>query len=122
MTELDDLASRLADVAVAAATAVAKPLRDAFRAGVDVAYERDHHDPVTVHDRLAEERIRDDLTAEVPDSVVVGEESGASGAGGRVRWYVDPVGGTVFRADTTTSTCDGEPLHAAGVATRDARC
>ena len=149
MTELDDLARRLADVAVAAATAVAGPVRDAFRAGVAVDYKRDHHDPVTVHDRLAEERIREHLTAEVPDSVVVGEETGASGVGGRVRWYVDPidgtanfaaglaffctsigavvddrivagaivdpVAGTVFRADTTTSTCDGEPLHARGV-------
>ncbi|OLF10497.1 inositol monophosphatase [Actinophytocola xinjiangensis] len=148
MTELDDLARRLADVGVAAATAVAEPLREAFRTGVTVDYKRDHHDPVTVHDRRAEEQIREHLTTAVPDSVVVGEETGASGAG-RVRWYVDPidgtanfaaglaffctsigavvddvivagaivdpVGGTVFRADTTSSTCNGQPLRAAGV-------
>lgn len=149
MTELRDLASNLADVAVRAATTVADGLREAFRAGVDVGYKRDLHDPVTEHDRRTEEQIRDQLTAQVPDSVVVGEEAGATGADGHVRWYVDPIDGTanfaaglaffctaigavvddrivagaivdpiagnVFRADLTTATLNGEPLHATGV-------
>ncbi|WP_033291766.1 inositol monophosphatase family protein [Amycolatopsis jejuensis] len=149
MNELLDLSTHLADVAVQAATSVAGQLRTAFRSDVSVDYKRDVHDPVTEHDKRAEEQIRTHLATAVPDSVVVGEEAGASGTDGRVHWYVDPIdgtanfaaglaffctsigavvddrvvagaivdpiAGTVFRADLTGATCNGKPLHTSDV-------
>jgi myo-inositol-1(or 4)-monophosphatase len=91
--ELLELSARLTEVAADAARAVADDLRTAFRGGVDISYKRDAHDPVTVHDRAAEEKIRASITKAVPDSTIVGEEAGAAGTGG-VHWYVDPIDGT----------------------------
>ncbi len=85
--------AHLAAVATAAATSVGDMLRDTFRTRPEVAFKRDWHDPVTEHDRAAEERIRSVLMLREPDSRVVGEEAGASGDG-RVHWYVDPIDGT----------------------------
>ncbi|MEV4176355.1 inositol monophosphatase [Nonomuraea sp. NPDC049709] len=51
------------------------------------------HDVVTEADAQAESLIRAMLSASCPDSVIVGEEAGASGAG-EVEWYVDPIDGT----------------------------
>jgi myo-inositol-1(or 4)-monophosphatase len=92
-TELLELSERLAAVAARAATCVADDLRSAFRAPMVVDFKRDEHDPVTMHDRMAEQRIRDVIAREVPDSVVVGEEAGTAGEG-PVHWYVDPIDGT----------------------------
>ncbi|WP_344140666.1 inositol monophosphatase family protein [Luedemannella flava] len=91
MTDTDT--QRLAGVAAQAATLVGPALVEAFQTRPDVAFKRDRHDPVTVHDRAAEERIRDFIMAAVPDSTVVGEEDGTRGTG-RVHWYVDPIDGT----------------------------
>jgi myo-inositol-1(or 4)-monophosphatase len=85
--------AHLAAVAAAAATSVGELLRQAFRTRPEVELKRDVHDPVTVHDRAAEERIRSLLLLREPDSRVVGEEGGALGDG-RVHWYVDPIDGT----------------------------
>ncbi len=85
--------AHLAAIAAAAATSVGDPLRDAFRTRPRVEFKRDFHDPVTEHDRLAEERIRAVLMVREPDSRIVGEEGGAAGDG-RVHWYVDPIDGT----------------------------
>jgi myo-inositol-1(or 4)-monophosphatase len=68
-------------------------LRDAFRTQPAVDLKRDFRDPVTVHDRQAEERIRAVLSLREPDSRIIGEEGGASGSG-RVEWYVHPIDGT----------------------------
>jgi myo-inositol-1(or 4)-monophosphatase len=84
----------LAAVAAEAATAVAGDLRAAFRGVIEVGFKRDEHDPVTEHDRRAEERIREVLLAAVPDSTVVGEEGGRTDGDGHVAWYVDPIDGT----------------------------
>ena len=84
---------RLADVAARAATLVGPSLAEAFRTRPEVAFKRDRHDPVTVHDKAAEATIRDFILAEEPDSTVVGEEDGTRGDG-RVHWYVDPIDGT----------------------------
>ena len=87
-------ARHLLDVATEAVQLVAAGLRDAFRTRVDVGYKRDRHDPVTEHDRRAEEAIAELLTAKVPGSTVVGEEAGARSGSGDVTWYVDPIDGT----------------------------
>ena len=54
-------------------------------------------DVVTDMDRDAEELIRARLLASRPGDAILGEEGGATGeaGGGRVRWIVDPLDGTV---------------------------
>ncbi|MFB4310565.1 inositol monophosphatase family protein [Actinomadura sp. GTD37] len=104
---VDVPASReLAGIAELAARATGDRLRTAFRSRPEVDTKRDMHDPVTVHDRAAEETIREVLAKESPGSVVVGEEGGAqgpdgdaasnggAGSDGGIRWYVDPIDGT----------------------------
>jgi myo-inositol-1(or 4)-monophosphatase len=110
---------RLADVAAKAVTLVGPALAEAFRTRPEVAFKRDRHDPVTVHDKAAEATIRDFLMAEVPDSTVVGEEAGTSG-GGRVHWYVDPIDGTAnfarglpFWCTSIGAVLDGVPVAGA---------
>src|SRR5690606_16617413 len=90
----------LAAIAERAARATGDRLRAAFRSRPPIDLKADHHDPVTEHDRAAEETIREVLAEHTPGSVVVGEEGGvreagaARGTGGDVRWYVDPIDGT----------------------------
>ncbi|WP_433467499.1 inositol monophosphatase family protein [Spirillospora sp. CA-128828] len=92
---VDVPASReLAGIAEIAARATGDRLRTAFRSRPQVDTKRDMHDPVTEHDRAAEETIREVLGKHTPGSVVVGEEGGARGESDDVRWYVDPIDGT----------------------------
>ncbi|MEV0347406.1 inositol monophosphatase family protein [Nonomuraea sp. NPDC050680] len=86
-------ATQLLDTASEAARAVGPRLRKAFRSRPPVATKRDFHDPVTEHDRAAEETIRTVITARWPGSAIVGEEGGLTGSG-ELRWYVDPIDGT----------------------------
>jgi myo-inositol-1(or 4)-monophosphatase len=86
-------ATQLLDTASEAARAVGPRLRKAFRSRPAVATKRDFHDPVTEHDRAAEETIRTVITARWPGSAIVGEEGGVTGSG-ELRWYVDPIDGT----------------------------
>ena len=86
-------ATQLLDTASEAARAVGPRLRKAFRSRPPVATKRDFHDPVTEHDRAAEETIRTVITARWPGSAIVGEEGGVTGSG-ELRWYVDPIDGT----------------------------
>ncbi|WP_327639799.1 inositol monophosphatase [Kribbella sp. NBC_00482] len=89
------LSQHLREVAVDAALLVADDLRKAFRGTIDVEYKRDEHDPVTAHDRAAEDAIAAALIGAVPDSGFVGEEDGdRPGRAGEVTWYVDPIDGT----------------------------
>ncbi|TDB96814.1 inositol monophosphatase [Nonomuraea longispora] len=83
----------LLDTATEAARAVGPRLRKAFRSRPAVTTKRDFHDPVTEHDRAAEETIRAVIGARYPGSVIVGEEGGTTGSGDLV-WYVDPIDGT----------------------------
>jgi myo-inositol-1(or 4)-monophosphatase len=96
MTEFEDYSRRLAAIAAEATQLVADDLLAAFRGPMAVAYKRDDHDPVTEHDRRAEEKIVDHLLAAVPGSVLVGEEGGLRGEpdADAVTWYVDPIDGT----------------------------
>ncbi|URN10078.1 inositol monophosphatase [Actinomadura madurae] len=85
----------LAGIAELAARATGDRLRTAFRSRPQVDHKRDFHDPVTEHDRAAEETIRAVLDEHTPGSVVVGGGGGVQGDGsGGVRWYVDPIDGT----------------------------
>jgi myo-inositol-1(or 4)-monophosphatase len=55
-------------------------------------------DVVTALDRSAERLIRDRIVAVRPDDAILGEEGGQTqggSGGGRVRWVVDPIDGTV---------------------------
>jgi myo-inositol-1(or 4)-monophosphatase len=88
-----DRSRELMGVAADAARDVGDLLRAAFVRGGPARSKRDFHDLVTVHDRMAEDRIVDFLLARVPDSSVLGEEGGRRGTG-RVRWHVDPIDGT----------------------------
>ncbi|MGW0592669.1 inositol monophosphatase family protein [Streptosporangium sp. NPDC002607] len=85
--------TELSAVAVEAARAVGERLRKAFRSRPAVETKSDFHDPVTEHDRAAEETIRGVIERRVPGSTVIGEEGGSEGSG-EIRWYVDPIDGT----------------------------
>jgi myo-inositol-1(or 4)-monophosphatase len=120
MSEVDELSVHLREAATEAALAVAPDLLAAFRGTMDVDFKRDEHDPVTVHDRRAEERIRELLLKRVPDSTVVGEEGGRQDGSGRIAWYVDPIDGTAnfarglaFFCTSIGATVDGEPVAGA---------
>ncbi|THA33408.1 inositol monophosphatase [Streptomyces sp. A1277] len=120
MSGTDELSVRLREVATEAALAVAPDLVAAFRDAMEVDFKRDEHDPVTVHDRRAEERIRELLLKRVPDSTVVGEEGGRRDGSGRIAWYVDPIDGTAnfarglaFFCTSIGVTVDGEPVAGA---------
>lgn len=60
---------------------------------MELDFNRDVHDIVTVHDKASERRIIDSILAAVPDSTIIGEEGGRVGSG-RVCWYIDPIDGT----------------------------
>ncbi|MFC0624017.1 inositol monophosphatase family protein [Kribbella deserti] len=86
--------SRLREIAADATRLVAADLVTAFRATMHVDFKRDEHDPVTEHDRRAEQRIAEFLTSAVPGSTIVGEEGGRRDGTTGVTWYVDPIDGT----------------------------
>ena len=73
--------------------------------------------PVTVADRLAEELIRERITAAFPDHAIVGEEFGGQSADDTShRWYIDPI-------DGTRAFVRGVPLYAVLLALEiDGRC
>lgn len=105
-------------VAAEAVRLVAGDIRAAFRSAIEVGYKRDEHDPVTEHDRRAEQRIRAHLLRRVPGSTVVGEEDGTvNGSGtpnGDVRWYVDPIDGTANFAHGVAFFCTSVGAVAGG--------
>ena len=92
----------LRGIAVAAATARVPALRAAFRAGPSFpttaahpSLKTNHHDLVTEYDRSAEAALVHALTAAVPGSRVLGEETGSHGEQDHpLRWIVDPIDGT----------------------------
>lgn len=50
--------------------------------------------PVTVADRLIEERLRHFLAKAFPGEAIIGEELGGSGRAGGTYWTIDPIDGT----------------------------
>lgn len=124
---IEQAATDLTEVAVAAALSVAPYLRKVARSAPDVDTKVDIHDPVTVHDQHVEGLLRAFLDQAVPGSAVWGEEMGdGEGAvapatesqdlsaldrelllrvgnlGERARWIVDPIDGTANFASGLT--------------------
>jgi myo-inositol-1(or 4)-monophosphatase len=66
-------------------------------------------DVVTQTDIRAEELIRDCVLAATPEAGILGEEGGATAAGARLQWVIDPLDGTV-------NFLYGVPLFAVSVA------
>jgi myo-inositol-1(or 4)-monophosphatase len=86
----------LLDVALEAARAGAAELTSRFgHRQRDVRTKTGPTDPVSEADLAAERAIRDVLAARRPDDTVIGEEGGAVHGSGEVRWFVDPLDGTV---------------------------
>ena len=79
----------LGSVAKESAAIIRKYFRQRF--GVE---EKSDASPVTIADRLTEERIRSMIEAEFPDHDILGEEFGATDRGSRYRWVIDPIDGT----------------------------
>ncbi|TXS57537.1 inositol monophosphatase family protein [Streptomyces sp. t39] len=99
----DFLTGDLSDVEEAIRKAVATEITPRFRrlADHEIDQKRGPHDLVTAADRLAEEHLTASLTALLPGSVVVGEESVHADPavydalrGDTPVWIVDPVDGT----------------------------
>ncbi|WP_430465142.1 histidinol-phosphatase [Tabrizicola sp.] len=56
--------------------------------------ETQRFDPVTVADRLSEERMREILAARRPQDAILGEEYGAKPGTSGLTWVLDPIDGT----------------------------
>ncbi len=56
--------------------------------------EQDRFDPVTVADRLSEERMRAVLAARRPQDGILGEEYGSQSGQSGLTWVLDPIDGT----------------------------
>ncbi len=85
---MDDLT-----IAVRAAEAGAEILTDRFGSTFHTDMKR-RFDPVTEVDQLAEAAVVETIRRHRPDDAILAEESGAA-IGGRRRWIVDPLDGTV---------------------------
>ncbi|WP_424463203.1 inositol monophosphatase family protein [Pseudoclavibacter helvolus] len=84
----------LAQIAQGAARGAGTIALEGFRSkGLGIDEKTNFHDLVTVYDVRAEQYIRGVIANEAPDSRIVGEEGGASGAGD-VTWFIDPIDGT----------------------------
>lgn len=87
-TELMAVAAELADAAREATLLH-------FRTALDAENkETDHFDPVTVADRLSEERMRAILALRRPHDGILGEEMGAQAGTSGLTWVLDPIDGT----------------------------
>ncbi len=87
--ELVSVAHELADAARLAT------LQHFRAAGLDAENKEAHHfDPVTIADRLSEERMRDILAKRRPDDGILGEEYGSKGGASGLVWVLDPIDGT----------------------------
>ena len=78
-----------------------------FQTGLRAERKADNS-PVTVADRLAEQKLRDLIAAYWPDHALIGEEYGHAagrGEGSRYTWIIDPI-------DGTKSFISGVPFYA----------
>lgn len=94
--------AQLRDLAIDAAKTAGSYLATVFRQPMEIQHKSSAHDQVTVHDRTAEDLVRQIIADRCPGSTIVGEESGIGPAGqtgngsdtSRVVWHVDPIDGT----------------------------
>ena len=92
----DTDASTLLDLAVTAARAGAELAARRRAEGLgEVGTKSTDTDLVTAADRAVERLLIEILLGARPDDRVLGEEGGATGTGGSVRWIIDPIDGTV---------------------------
>jgi len=105
----DELSIELLAVAVAAARRAGALLLDGRGAARRIETKSSATDMVSEMDRAAEATIREAIGTRRPDDAILGEEGGASGGNGRVRWIVDPL-------DGTTNFLYGFPAWAVSVA------
>ncbi|MDO9640149.1 MAG: inositol monophosphatase family protein [Pseudotabrizicola sp.] len=95
-----DLTSDIRAELIATAHALADAAREAtllhFRKPGLLADSKEtaRFDPVTVADRLAEQRMRAILAQRRPDDAVLGEEYGAAAGTSGLTWVLDPIDGT----------------------------
>ncbi len=90
--EREDLIATAAEMADAARLATLLHFRsDGLTADTK---EADRFDPVTVADRLSEQRMREILARRRPDDAVLGEEFGAKAGITGLTWVLDPIDGT----------------------------
>ncbi|GAA4732502.1 inositol monophosphatase family protein [Phytohabitans rumicis] len=89
-------ATELLAIAVEIVREAGKTARRMREEGVSgVATKSTDTDVVTAADRAVERQVVETLRVRRPRDVVLGEEYGASGATGEVRWILDPIDGTV---------------------------
>lgn len=94
LTELSDVAERVALAAAQRVLAAHQRMRDGATVAVDT--KSSDTDPVTAVDKDTERLIRSLLAELRPDDPVLGEEHGGPGpVAGAVTWVVDPIDGTV---------------------------
>ena len=97
MANLDaGLAQDLMHTAAALADAARVATLAHFRSAVLTAdtKETDRFDPVTVADRLSEQRMRAILAQRRPDDGILGEEFGTTSGTSGLTWVLDPIDGT----------------------------
>lgn len=104
--------------AIAAARAAGQVARDAFMAGQlgrppDVEEKDGYFDIVTATDREAERIASTIIFDRIPDSRILGEETGWRGTGGTI-WIIDPI-------DGTSNFASGLPFFCVSLAAFDAR-
>jgi len=92
LSERQDILSTAAEMADAARIATLLHFR---QPGLDAENkETERFDPVTVADRLAEDRMRAVLSARRPQDGVMGEERGTTPGTSGLIWHLDPIDGT----------------------------
>ncbi len=90
--DADDIFATAAELAEAARQATLLHFRSA---GLSAETKESHRfDPVTVADRLSEERMRDILARRRPHDGILGEEFGAVAGKSGLTWVLDPIDGT----------------------------
>lgn len=101
-------------VAVEAARAAGRLLRDELSGARRIAYKGSPTNLVTEMDQRAEALILGRLRGAFPDDAILAEERGAAGGRSGRRWIVDPL-------DGTTNYAHGLPLFGVSIALEEAR-
>ena len=94
MTSNDALSEHLVKIAKDAALSVKDLLLEGFNAEKSFEEKSGYHDIVTEYDKRSEEMIVDKILSAHPDSTILGEEGGEQG-NGEVKWFIDPIDGTM---------------------------
>ena len=101
-------------VAVDAARAAGRLLRDELSGARRIAYKGTPTNLVTEMDQRAETLILERLRGAFPDDAILAEEQGAAAGGSDRRWIVDPL-------DGTTNYAHGLPIFGVSIALEAAR-